>query len=296
MNEEMTSFEVLNGSTGEAAQLDMQGLWLTGRITPSGARLVVVHHFRSSAHAPLEVVYAFGLPRDAALRRFRIEGDGFRAHSELRPTDEARKEYERGVQQGSLSSLAQTYRDGRVNLSVGNLRPGETVRVFLELVAGVELRDNGLRFRFPFTLAPCYHRKARSIESASGVGEIELPPDEFGDLLLPPFMRDASALQASVRRTGTAMEVTLSGRSWIRNEAGRAWERIGLTPPARSGQHTLRHEILGTVVAQHDALVGACARALELDVPGRRPFTAPVPGTERGSRAGTRFQDRKSVV
>lgn len=62
MNENRTCFEVLNSQTGQTAQLGMQGLWLTGRITPSGARLVVAHSFRSSEASPIEVVYAFGLP------------------------------------------------------------------------------------------------------------------------------------------------------------------------------------------------------------------------------------------
>jgi Ca-activated chloride channel homolog len=233
MNESVGCFEVVNSGTGQAAQLGMQGLWLTGRITPSGARLAVVHSFRSSEASPIEVVYAFGLPRDAALRRFRIEGADFRAHSELRPMEEARKEYERGIQQGSLSGLARTYRDGRVNLSVGNLRPGETVRVFLEMVAGVDLRDNGLRFRFPFTLAPCYHREARAIESAPGMGEIELPADQFGDLLLPAYMRDPSSLHAvsfdlSVVGGGKILTVASPSHTVKVTGAGSTGARVGL--------------------------------------------------------------------
>ncbi len=93
-----------------------------------------------------------------------------------------------------MSTLAQQYRDGLVNLTIGNVRPGESVTVILELLAGVETFDNGVRFRFPFTLAPCYHAKARMVEAEPGVGELELPDDEFGDLLLPRFVADGSGL------------------------------------------------------------------------------------------------------
>ena len=48
-----------------------------------------------------------------------------------------------------------------VNLTVGNIRPNEMVTVRLEILAGLELRDDGFRFRFPFTLAPGYHARAR---------------------------------------------------------------------------------------------------------------------------------------
>ena len=44
----------------------MQRLWLTGQVLPAGARLVVQHVFRSEEEKPLEVIYSFPLPRDAA--------------------------------------------------------------------------------------------------------------------------------------------------------------------------------------------------------------------------------------
>jgi hypothetical protein len=90
--------------------------------------------------------------------------------------------------------LARAYRDGVVNLSVGNLRPDEEVVVELQIVAGVDLRDDGLRFRFPFALAPGYHPRARNVESGAGEGEIELPEEEFGDVILPRWMREAKDL------------------------------------------------------------------------------------------------------
>ena len=183
-------------ATGQPLALAMQRLWLTGRIMPCGGRLLVHHVFRSEAEKPVEAVYAFALPRDATLRRFIVSGEGFRVRSELRPTEDAVREYERGLEQGSLSTLARTYRDGVVNLSLGNLRPNETVTVSLEILAGVEAHDDGYRFRFPFALSPVYHSRARTIEAVPGQGEMELPEDEFGDVLLPTYMRDAAALHA----------------------------------------------------------------------------------------------------
>ena len=188
-----TCFAPFHGKTGEPVQLAMQRLWLTGQVLPAGARLTVQHVFRSAETQPIEVIYSFPLPRDAALRSFRISGDGFETHSELRDTEAAVKAYEEGIAQGSLATLARQYGDGVVNLTVGNIRPAEQVLVHLELMAGVELRDDGFRLRFPFTLAPAYHARARCAVAA-GEGEMELPADEFGDVILPRFREDASAL------------------------------------------------------------------------------------------------------
>ena len=91
------SFAPLEAATGKAVNLSMQRLWLTGQVLPAGARLVVQHVFRSEEDKALEVIYSFPLPRDAALRRFRITGEGFEAHSELKETEAAVKAYEEGI-------------------------------------------------------------------------------------------------------------------------------------------------------------------------------------------------------
>ncbi len=187
-------FAPRDAATGKPIGLAMQRLWLAGRILGVGARLVVKHSFRSGEKKPLEVIYSFGLPRDAALRRFRITGPGFSVASELKPIEKVRETYEDALADGHLAAMAAQYGDGIVNLTVGNIRPGEEVTVNLEIIAGVETRDDGIRFRFPFTLAPAYHARARMAEVAPGVGEIELPNDEFGDLVLPQFVSDPSAL------------------------------------------------------------------------------------------------------
>jgi Vault protein inter-alpha-trypsin domain len=188
------NFGPLRAPGREALRLTMQRLWLTGRILSAGAHLTVQHVFQSQEEKPLEVVYSFPLPRDAALRAFRITGEGFEVHSDLMETEAAVQAYERGIAEGSLAALARQYGDGVVNLTVGNVRPNETVSVYLELLAGVESRDDGFRFRFPFTLAPVYHPDLKVAPISEGEAEMELPSDQFGDMLLPPFRKDAGAL------------------------------------------------------------------------------------------------------
>src|SRR5215467_12374895 len=181
----MTGFAPLRLHTREPLKLGMQQLWLTGQVLAMGARLWARHEFVSQESKPLEVIYSFALPRDAALRRFRISGQDFQVDSELRPTKEASRVYEEAIAAGSLSTLARQYTDGLINLSVGNIRPQEKVVVLLEWLSGIELHDDSLRLRFPFTLAPSYHRQARGIEIAPGRYEMELPGEEFDDLILP---------------------------------------------------------------------------------------------------------------
>jgi len=175
-----------NAATGEEIALAMQRLHLSGRASPAGALLRVTHAFKCEGDAPMEALYTFMLPRAGTLRRFIVKGEDFEVESSLSAREEARKEYEEGVSNGHLSVLAETYNDGMVTLSVGQVRPGELVTVMLDLVQGVEVEDEKFRLRFPFTLAPSYHAKGNATATEAG-GKMELPSDIFGDLILPEW-------------------------------------------------------------------------------------------------------------
>lgn len=177
--------------TGQPIPLAMQRLDLSGRILPIGAVIRVTHKFRCEHSDPMEALYVSMLPRGAALRRFKIKGKGFSVKSKLKKRGKACKDYEKGVDKGHLSSLAEVNDDGLVTLVVGQVRPGETVTVILEIVTGVEMSDRGLRFRYPFTIAQNYKSFARVVSD----------PREFGcvsnDLIMPNWKSSGKLHQVS---------------------------------------------------------------------------------------------------
>ncbi len=276
----VAAFSVVDAERGRELKLAMQKLWLTGQLLPVGARLLVRHVFRSEEAKALEVIYCFGLPRDAALRRFEVAGEGFQAHSELKRVADAVKQYEDGIEAGRLATLARGYRDGLVNLSLGNLRPGETVTVTLEVLAGVELRDDGLRFRFPFTLAPAYHAHAKAMQTADGLGEMELPEDEFGDVILPKFSASASGLhevgfELTVRFPAPISEVGSPSHAIRVTEDGGA-KRIALAPGSDVPDRDLVLDVR-SAASKPQVLAG-------VDSTGRGHFVALIPSRCFGER------------
>jgi len=283
------AYAPLEASSGRPVELSMQRLVLTGKVLPVGARLLVRHDFASAESKSVEVVYCFGLPRDAGLRRFRVAGPGFTARSELMPTREAVEKYERGLERGHLGVLARQYRDGIVNLSVGNLRGGDRVSVWLEIIAGVDLRDDGLRFRFPFTLAPSYHPRARAVAVEQGAGEIELPEEEFGDVLLPSWRSSEEGLHEigfdlSVDWPGPVAEVSSPSHA-IRVRNGAAGpSRVSLAP---TGEVPNRDLVLDVRAKDGNPLVLAGDGK-----DNRRHFAVVVPST----CFGTLGEERPPVV
>lgn len=177
--------------TGRAIPLAMQRLDLSGKILPIGAVLRVTHKFRCEHSDPMEALYVSMLPRGAALRRFKIKGKGFSVESTLKKREKARKDYEKGVDKGHLSSLAEVSEDGLVTLAVGQVRPGETVTVVLEIVAGVDMSDRGLRFRYPFTIAQNYRSSARIVRDRREFQSVS------SDLILPRWKSSGNLHQIS---------------------------------------------------------------------------------------------------
>ncbi len=267
-------FGVYAVESGRQVSLAMQELWLTGTVLPVGARLAVRHCFRSKEKKPLEAIYAFGLPRDAAMRRFRIVGEGFTVESALKPSQEARQVYESGLEEGHLSALAQQYKDGMVNLNLGNIRPGETVTVYIEIAAGVACTENGFRFRFPFTLAPGYHARAATGSADSEEGEISLPEDVFGDIILPRWKRDAKGLH----RVGFDLTLALSGEDMeIASPSHAISVRMGSSSFPKvtlSVENDVPNRDL--VLDAHYALKKPCLLS-GLDISGKGRFAAIVP-------------------
>ena len=198
-SEEPRGNVLIEAESGLTIPLTMQRMDLAGRVTPAGAMLRVTHQFKTESDGPIEALYTFMLPRNGTLRRFIVKGEDFEVESKLEPRKEARKEYEEGVEAGHLSVLAEANPDGMVSLSVGQVQPDELVIVVIDIVSGVELKDNTYRFRFPFTLAPSYHPNATATSTSTGK-KMELPTDVFGDIVLPEWKNDANGLhQVSFR-------------------------------------------------------------------------------------------------
>ncbi|HEY6987834.1 MAG TPA: hypothetical protein VH369_05595 [Bryobacteraceae bacterium] len=67
-------FAPLRARSAEPLALDMQSLFLSGRVVPFGAKLSITHVFRSSEKSPVEVVYCF----PPSTRRFSSQLSNFR--------------------------------------------------------------------------------------------------------------------------------------------------------------------------------------------------------------------------
>ncbi|MEZ6041886.1 MAG: VIT domain-containing protein [Planctomycetaceae bacterium] len=118
---------------------------------------VAVHQvFVNSARESVEATYVFPLPSRAAVTRFTMRVAGRVVESELQEREAARKAYQQAILDGYRSSIAEQERPNVFTLRVGNLPPGERVKIELGLIMPIDVSEGIGEFRFPLVVAPRY--------------------------------------------------------------------------------------------------------------------------------------------
>ena len=136
--------------------LPLQRLAVDGRITGLAYRLTVAQTFVNAHAEPLEATYIFPLPARAGVTRFRLRVGERVIEGLLKERGAARAEYDQAIREGHRAAIAEEERPEVFTMRAGNIPPGETVGVELELVGPLVVADGEATFRFPLVVAPRY--------------------------------------------------------------------------------------------------------------------------------------------
>ncbi len=120
------------------------------------ARTCVKQIFRNSLDEPLEATYIFPLPDRAAVTSFRMRVGDRVIEGQLKERGQARRDYQKAVEEGHRAALAEEDRSGTFSIQVGNIPSKENISVELTLVGPLPLSGGEATFRFPLVVAPRY--------------------------------------------------------------------------------------------------------------------------------------------
>lgn len=135
---------------------------LLGSIIGPLAELRVEHVYsfsREQYAKPIEAVYRFPLPGDAAVTGVRVTFGDVRIEAGLRRRDEAEAEYRDAVRAGKQAALASRESPDVFSLLVAGVRPDEEVRVETTYVQLARPEEGGWSLRIPLATAPRYVRE-----------------------------------------------------------------------------------------------------------------------------------------
>ncbi|KAM9733374.1 von Willebrand factor A domain-containing protein 5A-like [Menidia menidia] len=108
---------------------------------------------------PLEAVFVFLLPGDAAVCHFSAKLGKTHVVAEVKEKQQAREEYDDALSSGQQAFLLEESEQSSdiFSMSVGSLPPGESASIRLEYVTELAVQaDDGLRFCLPAVLNPRY--------------------------------------------------------------------------------------------------------------------------------------------
>ena len=129
---------------------------VTGELVAGYASVIVTQTFVNPFDQPLEGIYRFPLPHDAAVDRMGlIVGKRF-IEAEVRERQEARDEYEMAVEEGRHAALTEEKRPNLFEQRIANIMPGEKVHVTLHYAAAVAYDGGEWTFAFPTVVGPRY--------------------------------------------------------------------------------------------------------------------------------------------
>ncbi|MEW6496307.1 MAG: VIT domain-containing protein [Cyanobacteriota bacterium] len=202
------------------------------KIAGNVSRVEVTQTFENPFTEPLEAVYVFPLPDEAAVDDMEIKIGDRIIKGNIKKREEAKQIYEQAKRQGRTAGLLEQERDNIFTQSLANIKPGEQIDVTIRYTDRLEFEGGDYEFVFPMVVGP------RFIPGT--------PIDENGDTDQVP---DASRITPPVVGPNT--------RSALRSSASRSRHDIGVTVEidagipvsnVRSTSHQIRIEHEGQIV------------------------------------------------
>ncbi|XP_039478332.1 von Willebrand factor A domain-containing protein 5A-like [Oreochromis aureus] len=129
------------------------------------ATVVSTLNYENKEDKPLEAVFVFPLPGDAAVCHFSAQIGQTQIVAELKEKQKARQEYDDALSSGQQAFLLEESDESPdiFSLHVGSLPPGESASIRLEYVTELAVQaDDGLRFCLPAVLNPPYQPQDRT--------------------------------------------------------------------------------------------------------------------------------------
>jgi Ca-activated chloride channel homolog len=120
------------------------------------AAATVTQEYQNSSSAPIEAVYVFPLPHDAAVYDMEIKVGNRVIRSVVKERAEAKRTYEAAKSAGKRAALLEQERPNVFTASVANIMPGDRIDVRLRYVEPLKWEDGRVRLVFPMTVGPRY--------------------------------------------------------------------------------------------------------------------------------------------
>lgn len=138
--------------------IELKSVAVKARLLGDMADVVLDQLFVNSAKVAFELSYLFPVPPDAQISGFTIKLGERIVQSQIEESEDAFKKYDKAIGEGNSAGMIEALRNNILQLTLGNILPGEEMTVSLSYHQELKLSDNQqeLDWRIPFVVAPRY--------------------------------------------------------------------------------------------------------------------------------------------
>ncbi|MEA5485196.1 MULTISPECIES: VIT domain-containing protein [Pseudanabaena] len=127
-----------------------------GKISGNISRVEVTQTFQNPYDKPLEAIYVFPLPDQAAVDDMEIKIGDRVIKGEIKKREEAKEIYDRARKEGRTAGLLEQERDNIFTQSLANIKPGEQIKVTIRYTESLKFEKGDYEFVFPMVVGPRY--------------------------------------------------------------------------------------------------------------------------------------------
>ncbi|MBD2178035.1 after-VIT domain-containing protein [Pseudanabaena sp. FACHB-1998] len=154
-----------------------------GKISGNISRVEVTQTFQNPYDKPLEAIYVFPLPDQAAVDDMEIKIGDRVIKGNIKKREEAKEIYERARQEGRTAGLLEQERDNIFTQSLANIKPREQIKVTIRYTESLKFEKGDYEFVFPMVVGPRYIA-GQAIDSKGNTNQV---PD--ASRITPPVLR-----------------------------------------------------------------------------------------------------------
>ena len=146
------------------------------RVVNFTSRVEITQEFINKERNPIECVYFFPVEEEAAVVEFTAELEGRKIRTEVREKEEARQEYNQGVQNRQTAVLLEETKPDIFEVLVGHLSPGSGCRIVITYLTEIPVEEKRTKLTIPTTVAPRY---TPGIDRSTQAGKIAAIQHDF---------------------------------------------------------------------------------------------------------------------
>ncbi len=186
-----TSGLYVRSPEGEQLVFPLKHTEVRAKIAGNLSRVEVSQKFENPFTKPLEAVYIFPLPVEAAVDEMEIKIGDNTIKGSIKKREEAQRIYEKAKQEGRTAGLLEQERDNIFTQSLANIKPGEEIEVTIRYTDSLKFLAGDYEFVFPMVVGPRYIPGTPLDETAASGSDTDLVPDasRLNAPILPPGRR-----------------------------------------------------------------------------------------------------------